>query len=131
MEHVMVIVPVDANINETQDISEKNGQHRPQRLHGAALRHSHLQHHDGDDDRDHPVAERLQPPFGHQFSSTAAVDASAVPSRRGQLYRGRSAFRSSAESAARHVTIDRLRSAAPNGYGLQNRKVFWQSTCWE
>src|SRR6185503_8993315 len=26
-------------------------------------RHVQLQHHDGDEDREHPVAERLQPPF--------------------------------------------------------------------
>ena len=31
------------------------------------MRHLHLQYHDRDNDRDHAIAERLQPSFGHLF----------------------------------------------------------------
>src|SRR4029077_2583260 len=34
------------------------------------MRYLHFQHHDGNDDGDHAVAERLQPPFGHLPSAT-------------------------------------------------------------
>ena len=31
----------------------------------VAVRHLQLQHHDGDDDGDHAIAERFEPAFGH------------------------------------------------------------------
>jgi hypothetical protein len=71
MRHVMVVVPADSDINETQNVTEKDRQNRSQRLHGVAMRYFQLKHHDRDDDRDHSVAECFQSPFGHVVSLIA------------------------------------------------------------
>jgi hypothetical protein len=60
MQHVMMIVPVDADIDEAQHIAQEHREQRPQIGEAGAVRHLHLQHHDGDDDGEHTVAERLQ-----------------------------------------------------------------------
>src|SRR6266852_5202493 len=61
----MMVVPVDADINETQDVAEKRRHQRQQFFPTVAVWDLHLQHHDRYDDRDHSVAERLQPSFAH------------------------------------------------------------------
>src|SRR5579871_2961989 len=65
MQHMMMVVPVDTDINEAEDITEKDRQQRPQRFHSAAIRHLHLQHHNRDDDRNYAVAEGLQSALAH------------------------------------------------------------------
>src|SRR6516164_5540833 len=60
MQQVMVVVPVDADINETQDVAEEDRQYGQQVVRAVAVRHFHFQHHDRDDDRDHAVTESLQ-----------------------------------------------------------------------
>jgi hypothetical protein len=65
MQQVMVVVPVNADINETQDVAEEDRQYGKQVLRTVAVRHFHFQHHDRDDDRDHAVAESLQSPRPH------------------------------------------------------------------
>src|SRR3989344_3986164 len=65
MQHVMMIVPVNAEIDETQHISQENRQQRTQRGKISAMRHLHFQNHDGDDDGEHGIAERLHPVFTH------------------------------------------------------------------
>ena len=60
MQHVVVIVPVDADIQEAQHIAEENGQQRPQGSKALAARHLHFRHHNRDDNRDHAIAECFQ-----------------------------------------------------------------------
>ena len=63
----MMVVPVDAEVNETQHVGQKDRQQRFQRgdVERSALRHFQLQHHDGDDDGQHAVAEGFQPVLFH------------------------------------------------------------------
>src|SRR6266849_2268521 len=78
MQHVMVVVPVDANIDETEDITEKHREQSSQIYQAAGMRDLHLQHHDRDNDRDHAVTECLQPPCGHRCTSWAMPIASSA-----------------------------------------------------
>ena len=67
VEQVMMVVPVDAEINEAQHVAQEHRQQRFQARRGRRrVRHFHLQHHDGDDDGEHAVAERFQPVLFHE-----------------------------------------------------------------
>ena len=65
VQHVVMIVPVNAEIDEAQHITEKNRQQRTQGGQINTVRHFHFQHHDGDDDGEHAIAERLHAVFAH------------------------------------------------------------------
>src|SRR5215468_12699726 len=65
VQHVMMVVPVNADIYETQNIAEEHWQQRPQIFDAIAMRHLHLQHHNGDDNCDHSVTECLQASLRH------------------------------------------------------------------
>src|SRR5262245_4681998 len=65
VHQVMWVAPVDAEHDEAHHVAADLGQHRTQNREVAAVRHPELQHHDGDDDGDHAVAERFHPPPGH------------------------------------------------------------------
>ena len=64
-----MVVPVDAEKDEAQNIRQEERQDRPERVEIRALRDFQLENHDRDDDRDHAVAERFQPPLGHLVRS--------------------------------------------------------------
>src|SRR5689334_22790329 len=61
----MVVVPVDGDMHEAQNVTPEDREQRYERLRIGPLRNPQFQHHDGDDDRDHAVAERLEPPLPH------------------------------------------------------------------
>src|SRR5882672_1564221 len=65
LQQVMMIAPVDAEKNKAQQVTEKDRAHRAERLPTGVMRHPEFEHHDGDDDRDHPIAESFKPAFGH------------------------------------------------------------------
>src|SRR5262249_50052196 len=48
-------------------IAEEHWQQRPQIFEAIAMRHLHLQHHNGDDNCDHSVTECLQASLRHLF----------------------------------------------------------------
>src|SRR5690242_20594686 len=59
-QQVMVIVPVDTDDGEAQHVYQELRCQRRERFDIRALRRPELQHHDGDDNRQHAVAEGLQ-----------------------------------------------------------------------
>src|ERR1051325_8509173 len=56
-----MVGPVDAEDDEAEDVGEEDRQHRTNRLPVRAFRDAELEHHDRDQNRDHAVAERLEP----------------------------------------------------------------------
>jgi hypothetical protein len=57
VEQVMVVVPVDPEVDETQYVTEKRGLEWKQIGHARPRRHLEVEHHDGDDDRDELCAD--------------------------------------------------------------------------
>jgi hypothetical protein len=68
MQHVMVVIPVDADVKEAQDVAEEDGQQWSQLLQVASMWYLHLQHHDRNDDCYHSITERFESPGGHLIS---------------------------------------------------------------
>src|SRR5262245_38940165 len=62
---MVVIVPVDREVDEAQDVAEKHGQQRRECADLASVWRTHFEHHDRDDDGDDAVAECLEPGFSH------------------------------------------------------------------
>jgi hypothetical protein len=65
VKHVVMVVPVDAEVHEAQQVGEKRRHDRPQGMNSAPVGHVEFKHHDRDEDRDHAVAECLEPALGH------------------------------------------------------------------
>ena len=65
LEHVVMVVPVDAEEDEAQDVGQKHRQQWTERLAVGAVRHLQLQHHDRDQYGEYAVAERFEPAFAH------------------------------------------------------------------
>ena len=61
LEEVVMVVPVDADVDETEDVAEKDGQERFQGGEVGGVRDFQFQHHDGDDDGEDAVAEGFEP----------------------------------------------------------------------
>src|SRR4029077_191512 len=65
LQEVMMVVPVDADVNEAQDIAEENRKEWLQGCKTGSSRSLHFQHHDGDDDGEYPVTKSLHATLGH------------------------------------------------------------------
>ena len=52
-------------VDEAEDVTEKYRPEWRDRFEAGAVRHPHLENHDGDDDRDDAVAEGFETAFGH------------------------------------------------------------------
>ena len=96
VHHVVVIVPVDGDIDKAQDIAEEDVADGAQRLKSIAFRHFELQNHDGDDDRDNAVTQgfkaiflhgekKMAPPTRLERARTAPEAAALSTELRGQL----------------------------------------------
>src|SRR5215471_4715520 len=66
MKQVVVVVPIDADVSKAQHIAQQDWEHWQQCGEIGPSRDLQLEHHDGDDDRQHPVAERFDPSLGHR-----------------------------------------------------------------
>src|SRR5260370_36199421 len=63
----MVVVPVNAEKNKAEHVAQKDRNKRTQDFQVRSLGDFQLQHHDGDDDGNHAVAEGFQPSLAHGF----------------------------------------------------------------
>ena len=65
MQHMVMVVPVDADVDEAQYIAQEHRDQWRKSLDALAMRRLQLQHHDGDDDGDHAGAECFDPILTH------------------------------------------------------------------
>ena len=77
----MMIVPVDADINEAQHVSQENGHERLDHRPICSVRDLQLQHHDRDDDREHAVAEGFEAIAFHGVSQTLQKETKGTKTR--------------------------------------------------
>lgn len=63
---MMVIVPVDTDINEAQDIAQEDRRGGPKGSDRRVGRYSEVQHHDRDDNGEDTVTESFETPFIHR-----------------------------------------------------------------
>ena len=57
MQHVVVVVPIDAQVDEAQHIAQEHGDQWRKCINADPVRHLHFQNHDGNDDREHAITE--------------------------------------------------------------------------
>src|SRR5207253_4352847 len=68
LEQMMMIIPIDAEINEAKHVTQQYRQHWFQRGKVDGMRHLQFQHHDCDDDGKDSVAERFETACFHPAS---------------------------------------------------------------
>src|SRR5215217_7255830 len=88
MQHVVVVIPIDAKVDEAQHVAQEYRDHWHQSLDALAVGHLHLQHHDGDEDGEHAITERFQPILSH----AACARAQALSMKPLKLSCGKSVF---------------------------------------
>ena len=64
VDEVVVVDPVDADLDEGEQVEEDGGEDGAQASHAILRRHLELEHHDGDDDGDDAVGEGLETGWG-------------------------------------------------------------------
>src|SRR5579872_5079058 len=92
VQEMVVIVPVDADVNEAQDVTQKDRHHGAQGLQRWSRGHSEIQDHDRNNDGEDAVAKGFE---------TALIHRGEPASRWGRLSRIASATSSRRSSVAR------------------------------
>ena len=77
LEHVVMIAPVNADIDEAQGIDQHMRQHRQQRGQGGFFGDLKFKDHDGDDDRNHTIGECFRASFTHHTSPSSSSPGSS------------------------------------------------------
>src|SRR5258708_15440350 len=75
---MVVVVPVDGDVEEAEDVAHEHGPERDQVLKARAVRRLHLKHHDGDDDGENAVGKRSQPVAIHLRPGAITVEAPSI-----------------------------------------------------
>src|SRR5437879_4526278 len=70
---MMMVVPVDAYIDKAQHVARENWNERSQRRKLGPVRWLQLQNHDGDDYREHAIAEGLESILVHPAMLSRAL----------------------------------------------------------
>src|SRR3954467_15288247 len=65
MKHVVMVVPVNTDINKTEQVTNENRKQRMQRIKFSGVRYFKLQHHNSDDDGQYAITKCFQPSFSH------------------------------------------------------------------
>src|SRR5215472_5236826 len=65
LDHVMMVVPVNTQIDKAQYVGEKCGKHRVQSLPVCARRNSQFEHENRNKDGNYTIAESFEPCFAH------------------------------------------------------------------
>src|SRR5262245_20247865 len=82
---MVMVVPVDADVHEAQDVTEKLRDELLERLARRIVRSLQFEHHNRDDDGEHAIAEGFQTAFTHACDPTPERRAGhrrACPDRR-------------------------------------------------
>src|SRR6478672_9850120 len=72
LEHVMMVVPVNAEYHEAEHVSQEHRQKWRDRGQVCAVWNLQLEHEDRDEDRKNPIAERFETCRAHCFRSVDA-----------------------------------------------------------
>src|SRR5436309_4628099 len=81
VQHVVMVVPVDPQVDEAEDVGEEDRHERREGAHVVAVRDLQLQHQDGDEDGDDAVAEGLHPCRVHRLSRSVSSAFTSSSSR--------------------------------------------------
>src|SRR5262249_11946791 len=71
MNKMVMIIPIDRQIDEAQYVADEIRSHASKNLPTGAVRHLQLEDHDRDDDGDHAVAESCETIFSHGCDLTS------------------------------------------------------------
>src|SRR6187399_891130 len=66
VKHMVMVIPVDAEVHEAQNISQEDWEERLQRVQRRALRNLEFENHDRDQDRHHAITECLETSASHR-----------------------------------------------------------------
>src|SRR5258706_14531240 len=68
LEKMIVIAPIDADEDKTKHLTKEHRSDRDQGSPTGIVRNFEFEHHDGDDDRDHPITESFHAASAHSGS---------------------------------------------------------------
>jgi hypothetical protein len=66
MQEMVMVVPVDPDVDKTHHIACEDGYQWSQSSQACVMRSAQLEHHNGDDDGDNAITERFHAASGHE-----------------------------------------------------------------
>src|SRR5882672_11374547 len=83
---MMMVVPINAHVDKTQHVAREYRHQGCQRRELGAVRQLQLQHHDGDDDREHTITEGFESVRLHCTDVTGGARHAAIDWRYRRLW---------------------------------------------